>query len=147
LNTRINVFAGSRGLGEAFVEMLIQVPVPDDEARNRRPDVCFISAMNPTASPEDPAANAWDVVPDLAVEVTSPTDRAEDQREKVQEYLQLGVRCVWVVYPRLRLIDVYELSGLTRTFGPHGVLPGDPVLPGLEIPLDELFRPIGPTEG
>jgi Uma2 family endonuclease len=145
LNTQINVFAGSRGLGEAFVEMLIQVPVP--EGRNRRPDVCFISATNSmSASPEDPAANAWEVVPDLAVEVTSPTDRAEDQREKVQEYLQLGVRCVWVVYPTLRVIDVYEASGLTRTFGPHGVLPGDPVLPGLEIALDELFRPIGPAE-
>jgi Uma2 family endonuclease len=46
-----------------------------------------------------------------SLEVTSPTDRAEDQREKVQEYLQLGVRCVWVVYPTLRVIDVYEASG------------------------------------
>jgi Uma2 family endonuclease len=141
---RLNAFATSNHLGEPFVELLIQVPVPEDEGRNRRPDVCFVLAANPTAaSPEDPEANAWDVVPDLAVEVTSPTDRAEDQREKVQEYLRLGVRCVWVVYPRLRVIDVYEASGLTRTFGPHGVLPGDPVLPGLEIPLDELFRPIG----
>ena len=31
---------------------------------------------------EDPDANAWDVVPDVAVEVTSPSDRAEVQRKK-----------------------------------------------------------------
>jgi Uma2 family endonuclease len=139
-------YAASSRLGEPFAGMLIRMPMPEDKGRIRRLDVCFISATNQTAaSPEDPDAIAWDVVPDLAVEVTSPTDRAEDQREKVQEYLQLGVRCVWVVYPTLRVIDVYEASGLTRTFGPHGVLPGDPVLPGLEIPLDELFRPIGPA--
>jgi Uma2 family endonuclease len=147
LTTSLNAFARPRHLGEAFSEMLIQVPVPADEDRNRRPDVCFISiAKLAAASPEDPDANAWAIIPDLAIEVTSPTDRAEDQREKVQEYLQLGVRCVWVVYPKLRIVDVYESSGLTRTFGPDGVLPGDPVLPGLEVPLNDLFRPIGPTE-
>src|SRR5579883_512929 len=147
LFAQLNWFAASNRLGEAFIEMLIAVPVPDDEGRNRRPDVCFISASAlATAAPEDPDANAWKVVPDLAVEVTSPSDRAEDQREKVVEYLRLGVRCVWVVYPKLGLVDVYEPQGAVRTFGPGGVLPGDPVLPGLEIRLDELFRPIGPPK-
>ena len=59
------------------------------------------------------------------------------------EYLRLGVRCVWVVYPRLQVVDVYESSGTVRTFGPDGTLPGDPVLPGFEVDLAELFRPIG----
>jgi Uma2 family endonuclease len=145
LYSLLNSFATPGHLGEAFIEMLIEVPLPEDADRNRRPDVCFVSAAKLTAAnPENPDANAWEVVPDLAIEVTSPTDRAEVQREKVQEYLRLGVRCVWVVYPKLRIIDVYEASGAARTFGPDGVLPGDPVLPGLEIRLDELFRPIVP---
>src|SRR5579885_132129 len=80
LYARLQQFAASDRLGEAFIEMLIRVPVPEDEARTRRPDVCFISiAKLIAASPEDPDANAWAVVPDLAIEVTSPTDRAEDQ--------------------------------------------------------------------
>jgi len=144
LTNHINAFVKPNRLGEAFAEMLIQVPVPEDEGRNRRPDVCFISSSTLTAAvPEDPDANAWDVVPDLAVEVTSPTDRAEEQREKVVEYLQLGVLCVWVVYPKLRVVDVYESSGIVRTFGPDGTLAADPVLPGFEVDLAELFRPIG----
>jgi Uma2 family endonuclease len=143
LHGYLNAFARPARLGEAFIEMLIGVPVPVDEDRNRRPDVCFVSiARLAVASPENPNANAWEVIPDLAIEVTSPTDRAEVQREKVQEYHRLGVRCVWVVYPNLRLVDVYEPQGAARTFGPDGVLPGDPVLPGLEIDLDDLFRPI-----
>jgi Uma2 family endonuclease len=148
LSHMINAFAGPRQLGEAFTEMLIQVPVPEDEGRNRRPDVCFVSTAKLTADgPEDFDANAWDIVPDLAIEVTSPTDRAEDQRQKVHEYHQLGVGCVWVVYPKLRIVDVYEASGTVRTFGPGGIVRGDPVLPGLEVQLDDLFRPLGPSEG
>ena len=144
LTTKLNEFADPKGLGEAFTEVLIQAPVPEDEGRNRRPDAFFVCyPKSKEVSPEDPDVNAWAVVPDLAVEVTSPTDRAEDQREKVVEYLNLGVRCVWVVYPRLGLVDVYEPGAPARTFGPGGVLPGDPVLPGLEIALADLFRPIG----
>ncbi len=140
----LDAFAKQNHLGEVFSEMLIRLPLPDDEDRNRRPDIFFVSSSKlATAVPEDPDANAWDVVPDLAIEVTSPTDRAEDQREKVVEYFQLGVRCVWVVYPKLRIIDVYESSGMVRTFGPDSTLSGDPVLPGFELRLAELFRPIG----
>jgi Uma2 family endonuclease len=145
LHVLINSFATPARLGEAFIETLLLLPVPEDSERNRRPDVCFVSASKLTeATPEDFDINAWDVVPDLAIEVTSPSDRAEMQREKVLEYLRRGVRCVWVVYPKLGLVDVYESSGAGRTVGPGGVLPGDPVLPGLEIRLEELFRPIGP---
>ena len=141
----LNSFAVPRRMGEAFIEALIQVPLPEDVDRNRRPDVFFVSAATlRAASLGDRDVNAWEIVPDLAIEVTSPSDRAGEQREKVQEYLRLGIPYVWVVYPTLRIVDVYESTGVARTFGPEGVLPGDPVLPGLEIPLDELFRPIGP---
>jgi Uma2 family endonuclease len=144
LTTLLNAFALLNRLGEAFSEMLIQVPLPEDEDRNRRPDIFFVSSSKlATTSPEDPDANAWDVIPDLAVEVTSPTDRAEDQREKVVEYIHLGVRYVWVVYPKLQVVDVYDSTGMVRTFGPDSTLTGDPVLPGFEVRLADLFRPIG----
>jgi len=56
------------------------------------------------------------VVPDLAIDVTSPTDRAEAQRWKVLEYFRPGVRCICVVYPILRLADVYPSGALTAAF-------------------------------
>jgi Uma2 family endonuclease len=144
LTGHINAFAKPANLGEAFMEMLIVVPVPDDEERNRRPDVCFVSASRLRGfSQEDLNAAAWDVVPELAVEVTSPSDRAEKQRQKVVEYFQLGARCVWVVYPSLGLVDVYDGPGNCRVYGPGDVLVGDPVLPGFVLPLAELFQPIG----
>ncbi len=49
LYAQLNGFAASNHLGEAFIEMLIGVPVPEDEGRNRRPDVCFVSASTAAA--------------------------------------------------------------------------------------------------
>ena len=89
---------------------------------------------------------AADVVPDLAIEVTSPTDRAEDQREKILEYFQAGVRAVWVVYPRLRIVDVYESPTRVQILTEADTLRGDPVLPGFELTLTKLFATAGPRK-
>ena len=125
-----------------FTEPLIHVPLAEDESRDRRPDVSFFCyPMSKVNSPEDPDANAWDVIPDVAVEVTSPSDRAEVQRKKVLEYFRVGVRLVWVVYPNLRTVDVYDTPTSVRVIGPDDMLTGDPVLPGFQLSLAHLFAP------
>jgi Uma2 family endonuclease len=141
----MNAFAGPKRLGEAFTELLVHVPLGEDESRDRRPDVSsFCYPGSTVTSPEDPDANAWDVIPDVAVEVTSPSDRAEVQREKVLEYFRVGVRLVWVVYPNLRVVDVYETPSSVHVIGPDGALSGDPILPGFQLPLAVLFAPFAP---
>jgi Uma2 family endonuclease len=138
----MNAFAKPKRLGEAFTELLIHVPLPEDESRDRRPDVSFFCYPGSTTnSSELPDANAWDVIPDVAVEVTSPSDRAEVQRMKVIEYFRVGVRLVWVVYPILRIVDVYETPTSVRLVGPDDALTGDPILPGFRLPLADLFVP------
>jgi Uma2 family endonuclease len=42
----------------------------------------------------------WNIAPDLAVEVVSPGETADEVRDKVRDYLQAGTLLVWVVYPR-----------------------------------------------
>jgi Uma2 family endonuclease len=73
LNTAIDSFAKHHRLGRAVVECLIKLPPPVN--RNRRPDVAFVSFQRWAADRPLPLEeNAWEVVPDLAVEVISPTD-------------------------------------------------------------------------
>ena len=82
----------------------------------------------------------------MAVEVTSPSDRAEAQRGKVLEYFRAGVRSVWVIYPNLGVVDVYETPNTLRVFGPDDILTDDRVLPGFQLPLADLFAPFaGPS--
>jgi len=148
IGSAINAFAKSNRLGEAFTELLIRLPLAEDGSRERRPDVSFFCYPHlPVNSPQDPDARAWDVIPDLAVEVTSPSDRAEAQREKVLEYFAAGVRSVWVVYPNLRLVDVYDTPATVTVYGPDDTLAGDPVLPGFQLPLADLFAPVAPIAG
>jgi Uma2 family endonuclease len=147
LLTELNAFAKPNRLGKAYVELLVQLPLARDLKRNRRPDVSFFTyAQLAIDFFQDPKENALDIVPELAIEVTSPTDRAEDQREKVQEYFQAGVRCVWVVYPELQIVDVYESPRSVRVFGSDDTLLGDPVLPGFQLRLTVLFNPFARPE-
>ena len=74
--------------------------------------------------------------PFLAIEILSPADRMTRMQPKIQEYLSIGVRYVW-------LIDPYEKNALvySRDF-PGGrladVLTTDD--PAIEIPLSALFE-------
>ena len=73
--------------------------------------------------------------PLLVVEVLSKDDRAGDVQEKINDYLDFGVACVWVIDPRRRHAEVYTPG--TRQPVRDGVLrTADPVI---EVPLSELF--------
>jgi Uma2 family endonuclease len=135
--------------GRVAAEVIFRLPVPDSASRNRRPDFAFISFDRwPIDRPRSYRDNAWDVVPDLAVEVTSPTDSADDQLEKVAEYLQAGVRLVWIVYPKVRCIHIYEAWNRIRVVSEADTLDGGVVLPSLRLPLDRLFGSVEPvTDG
>ncbi|WP_088251566.1 Uma2 family endonuclease [Fimbriiglobus ruber] len=130
-------FGIESNLGEACVEVMIELSLPAE--RNRRPDVIFIPYSRWKKNSPVPATNAWDVLPDLCVEVVSPHDLCDDLMDKIGEYFRAGVRLVWVVYPRHQLFYVYEsptkVYGLTRT----DILDGGAALPGFKLPLADFF--------
>ncbi len=103
----------------------------------RAPDVAFVRKER---LPQEPQLEGFfEGAPDLAVEVVSPTDRATDIGAKVGEYLQSGTELVWVVYPKERRVWVYRSLTEASSVGEGGVLTGDPVLPGLAIPVADIF--------
>jgi Uma2 family endonuclease len=127
--------------GRTRNDMLFRLPLPEDRRRNREPDVAFISFERwPEDRPMPYLGNPVDVVPDLMVEVASPTDRAEDLLEKAYEYLRAGCRLVWLVYPRLRQVHAYHQQGQPpRVFGEADTLDAGELLPGLGVPMAGLF--------
>ncbi len=142
LATKFNQHAEPEKRGEAIVESLFRLPLTTDKGRNRRPDVAFVSTERWPADRALPIAeNAWDVVPDISIEVVSPHDLAEDLLDKIIEYFQAGVRLIWVVYPKQRLVHVYTGPRSIRVIGDGDSFEGGPVLPGLSIPLMALFDP------
>ena len=134
--------------GQAVVETLFRIPTRKDASRKRRPDLAYVSAGRwATDRPVSLLEDAWDVVPDLAVEVVSPTDRVTDLTDKVQEYFQAGVRLVWVVHPIQRVIHVHEAWDRIRVVTESGSLDGGEVLPGFRRAIDRLFGPVAAENG
>ena len=137
-------FAWPRGLGEPVVEVLFHFP--DPVSRNRRPDLAFVSAARAPLGQIAPSRdNAWDVVPDLAVEVVSPHDVANDQMEKVIDYFRAGVRLVWVIYPELGIVVVHESAAQSRHLTRDDTLDGGAVVPGFSLALATLLPQAVPT--
>jgi Uma2 family endonuclease len=81
----------------------------------------------------------WPGAPDLAVEIVSPHDRAEEVHERVRDYLGAGTQQVWVLWPRSRTVTVYWPDGTARELGPDDQLTGGDVLPGFAVAVRELF--------
>jgi Uma2 family endonuclease len=111
--------------------------------RERRPDVAFVSFERWPRERPIPGTRSWAVIPDLAVEIISPTNTADDIAEKLQEYFHVGVRQVWVVYPRQAWVYVYTSTKSVRVLAPGGDLDGGDVLPGLQISVTDLFDRAG----
>jgi len=103
----------------------------------RGPDVYFIRAgrLSEGVIPEV----FWTLAPDLVVEIVSPSETAEDVREKVRDFLAAGTALIWVVYARTREVIAHTPDGLARTFR-EGDRPNDPViLPGFAHTVAEFF--------
>jgi len=80
--------------------------------------------------------------PDLAVEVASPDQKAEDMAAKARLYLSGGTRLVWVVWPASRHIDVWHpdhAAGPVATLNISDTLDGEDVLPGFTHPVAAVF--------
>ena len=103
----------------------------------RAPDVSFVRSerIPETGIPE----GFWYLAPDLAVEVVSPSETAEEVREKIRDYFRAGTPLVWVVYPRTREVIEHTPDGLARTKSGSDTLEYSEILPGFSWRVETLF--------
>lgn len=105
----------------------------------RRPDLAFVSTQRWPLRRRVPRTETWEVVPDLAVEVVSLTNGAEQVASKIEEYFRAGVRQVWVVYPGISKVYLYDTPTSVRILQVGDDLDGGSVLPGFRLALEDLF--------
>jgi Uma2 family endonuclease len=134
----LGTFAWTHRLGRALGEFIFRI----DQARDlqRRPDVAFVSHAKWPVPRLVPEVAVWDMVPDLTVEVVSPSNTADQVQEKIHEYFSAGVVAVWVVYPRQRLVYVYASPTQIQVLKLGEDLDGGELIPGFRLPLAALFE-------
>ncbi len=131
-------FVRSHRLGIVLGYTLFRIDQPKD--LQRLPDVAFVSHAKWPANRRPPNVNVWDLVPDLAVEVVSPTISASEVQRKLHEYLEAGVIRVWIIYPKQNGIHVYASTTDIRGLQLGDELDGGDLIPGFRLPLAALFE-------
>jgi Uma2 family endonuclease len=132
-------------LGKVFATDCGYQIFPEAPNRVRYPDGSFI-ARGRLPGDRTPRGHVG-IPPDLAVEVVSPNDTAEEVEAKRLDFLRAGTRLVWVIYPETRTVYVYRQAGGFSVLTQAEELSGEDVLPGFACRVAELFEEEGSTSG
>ena len=126
-------FVAEHRLGEITVEMDFRLG--PEIVRN--PDVAFVT--NEHLRSIDVNRSPVEGAPELAVEVISPNNLAQDTLKKVSQFLEAGAKAVWVVYPGLQLVEVYKLDGSRQVKAPESLTDQVPFGSAFSLPLTSVF--------
>lgn len=136
IGSLVNVHVRARNLGRVLGEAGFILRRDPDTVR--APDVAFVRAdrIPPTGLPK----TFWEFAPDLSVEVVSPNDTPTEVQAKVREWIEAGVRLVWVVDPSTRTVNVIRSLRDRVTLAATDVLDGGEVLSGFSCRVSEVFE-------
>ena len=133
----LNGFVIPRKIGQVTVESGYQLGQSPDTVVG--PDAAFIS--NERLARQGEAK--YPPAPDLALEIVSPNDTADEVDIKVSKYLAAGTRLVWVLYSEGRKVYVYRTPESAQIIDINGTLDGGDVLPGFTLALKDVFEGLG----
>ncbi|MBY0506555.1 MAG: Uma2 family endonuclease [Bryobacteraceae bacterium] len=133
LTARLFLFLETHPLGEALLSENLYAFAPDTRLA---PDLAVILGdrrMGLTGAEVIP------IVPDLAIEVLSPSETPARVHRKLGQYFRAGVREVWLIDPEDRSVEIWTGPSL-----PEHSLTGEAavtsvLLPGFDLPLSDLF--------
>jgi Uma2 family endonuclease len=107
----------------------------------RAPDLTFIRWDDlPGGKPPDQSDKVPAVVPSLAVEVLSASNRPREVARKRGEYLQAGVKLVWEIDPVTRSAQAYRSLTEWESIPTGGTLDAGDVMPGFQLALQAIFE-------
>jgi Uma2 family endonuclease len=85
-------------------------------------------------------SNWLNCIPRVVVEITLGRERCGDVWERIEEYLDCGVKAVWVINPYSRTVTVHRPGEAAFALDTRDPLRGEPDLPGFSCPVADLFR-------
>jgi len=137
LHRFLDIFVEEHRLGWAWPADQGYACFPDVPGNVRKPDVSFIRKDR---LPDALTSEGYTYIPpDLAVEVVSPNESADEVENKVLEYLHAGVALVWVINPEARTVHIHRQDGSVGWLREEGELSGEDVVPGFRCRVAAIF--------
>ncbi len=132
----LSTAAREQRIGMAVMETLFTLR--KEPLLRRQPDVALVHYARWGAGPPH-VGMAWDTVPNLAVEIVSPTNAAEEVDQKVVDYFSAGAELVWTLNPESQRLYLHRSLKNVEIISATGTLDAGPLLPGFSLPLATLF--------
>ncbi|MBW4643792.1 MAG: Uma2 family endonuclease [Goleter apudmare HA4340-LM2] len=122
------------GLGKVFSSSTVfKLPQGGD----RSPDAAWIKLNRWASLTAEEQEKFPPICPDFVIELRSRTDALKPLQEKMQEYLNSGLRLGWLLNPQDEEVEIYRPNQTVEIVKFPVTLSGESVLPGfvLNLPL------------
>ncbi|MEH2165685.1 MAG: Uma2 family endonuclease [Nostoc sp.] len=135
LTQRLGNWADVDGTGLAF-DSSTGFKFPN--GANRSPDASWVSRERLEALNSDPD-KFLPIAPDFAVELRSASDSLKTVQQKMQEYIDNGVRLGWLIDPQNQQVEIYRPRQDVEVLQSPTNLSGEDVLPGFVLDLAQIL--------
>lgn len=137
LVTQVGAWINQTGLGLGF-DSSTGFTLPNGAVRS--PDVSWMSNTRWEALTEIQQKEEFSpIAPDFVIELRSSSDSLTKLREKMQEYLDNGVRLGWLIDTTKKQVEIYRLGQDIEVLDSPTTLADESVLPGFVLDLNKIW--------
>ncbi|GCL39234.1 protein of unknown function DUF820 [Sphaerospermopsis reniformis] len=99
----------------------------------RSPDAAWIKKERWEAIPTEQRKKFAPICPDFVVELRSETDSLKTLQEKMEEYIENGVKLAWLIDRKQQKVYIYRPSQPVKELDHPQTLSGEDILPGFVL--------------
>ena len=137
LNAEVVIWNRQTQLGKVFSSSTIfRLP----KGGNRSPDVAWVTNERWESLTPEEQEKFPPICPDFIIELRSRTDSLPQLQEKMQEYLNSGLRLGWLINPQAQQVEIYRQNQTVEIVQLPATLSGEDVLPGFILNLQIVWE-------
>lgn len=107
---------------------------------DRSPDFSWILQSRWDSLTPDEQEKFPPICPDFVLELMPPSDNLKIAQEKMQEYLNNGIRLGWLINRRTQTVEIYRQGQEVEVLQSPATLSGEDVLPGFVLNLQTIWE-------
>ncbi|MEM9275297.1 MAG: Uma2 family endonuclease [Cyanobacteria bacterium P01_F01_bin.143] len=140
LTQQLGFWTDKDGTGESFDSSTVFI-LPNGARRS--PDASWVKLERWNRLTTKQQDGFPPITPDFAIELVSSSDlknqRYQDLQDKMQEYLENGVRLGWLIEPKSKKVEIYRQGKSPEILSNPKRLSGEDILPGFILDLTNIF--------
>ncbi|NJK56279.1 MAG: Uma2 family endonuclease [Pleurocapsa sp. SU_5_0] len=106
---------------------------------NRSPDAAWILLAQWDSLTNEQKQKFLPLCPDFAVELLSPSDKLSKTQDKMQEYLDNGMKLGWLINSQNQQVEIYRQGKQVEILDRPDSLSGEAILPGFILDLEAIW--------